>query len=116
MTDANRRFAGLAGIEYKKSLCGLINGCCIYRGRDNQCKDKNYCENQKYPDFSIAISVLMVMREREDFELFMAKLMYGFEQEGVEAIDWDHNIDIDYILTPGALRDEAIKFLEEKRW
>jgi hypothetical protein len=57
--------------------------------------------------------ILEVMMKRSDFSLFMAKLQYGMDQEGVEGIDWDHSIDIDYILTPYKLRDVAIQWMEE---
>ena len=57
--------------------------------------------------------VLREMAKREDFPLFMAKLMYG---DNVEGIDWDHNIDIDYILdTTGLLALAARDFMRKEK-
>ncbi|MFH1448101.1 MAG: hypothetical protein ABIG39_04520 [Candidatus Micrarchaeota archaeon] len=58
--------------------------------------------------------VLREMMKREDFRLFMARLMYYGDTAG--AIDWDEDITIDLILdTTGKLRDMAIEWLKNNK-
>jgi hypothetical protein len=63
------------------------------------------------PDLLNPLVVLGIMRKRKDFELFMAKLMYGFEQPGVEAIDWCNDIDMDYLINPDGTPERSGKML-----
>ena len=126
--DPNREFAELVGLcrhendpppiytmEYGIVLvckCGFKTQSLIELNKHIKESNPNYASDPRL--------VLREMVKREDFPLFMARLMYM--GDSVEGIDWDHNIDIDYILdanfeleTTGKIRDEAIEFLKEER-
>lgn len=119
--DINRRFAELVGpplcwhttiqnhlgnytCSCGKEFDGM--GCFAAQKEHKQVLNPNFIRDPRL--------VLVEMMKREDWELFMAKLMYGLEQPGVETIDWDHNIDIDHILTVGLLVKAAIEWLEKE--
>jgi len=107
----------------------LIGGKC-WHGHDSDnpdfmetCPKYNliyYGDQETTPDYAADPRlVLREMAKREDFPLFMARLMYV--DDNVEGIDWDHNIDIGYFIdsngeleTTGKLVKDAIKFLKEK--
>jgi len=57
--------------------------------------------------------VLRVIEKFDWSELFMAKLVYGFEQPNIEGKDWDGCIPVGYILEPDALLKAAVEFLKE---
>jgi hypothetical protein len=67
----------------------------------------------KYPDFSDPREVLKVVMEREDWEEFSGQVIEG------EAITHPHfatgscYIKLDYITTPGKLRDAWIEWKEK---
>jgi hypothetical protein len=91
--DANRRFAELAGIE-PEQRCSYATG--------------EYYE--LYPDFSDPIEVLKVMRGRDDFNKWVAKInAFSLDEDDVLI---DNAIPVDLLLTPGALRDKAIQWME----
>ena len=76
-----------------------------------------WSEKPYHPDFAADPGKIQLLREmvkREDFPLFMARLMYM--GDSVEGIDWDHNIDIDYILdTTGLLALAARDFMRKEK-
>jgi hypothetical protein len=93
--DKNRHFAKLMGI--KPIL--------------PQTEEEYESGNLHYPDFTDVREVLKVISKKKWYNLFMAKLIYW--GDNVEAIDWDGNIDVDYVINPGMLRDKVINFLEK---
>ena len=112
--DPNREFAERVGLCWHpaKSV-SLDPNDRLFCGKCGQYVHQEQIDSA-VPDFvADPRLVLREMMKREDFPLFMARLMYM--GDSVEGIDWDHNIDIDYILdTTGKLRDAAIKFMKEK--
>jgi hypothetical protein len=117
--DANRRFAKLAGLPYFtiEHIDGeWVCGCGFKVLWEDGKMAIQHLRSHNSPDYAADPRlVLEVMLSRKDGPLFMARLMYGFEQPGVEAIDWDNNIDVDYILdTTGKLRDLAIEWMEKE--
>lgn len=109
--NPNKRFAELAGIEWHRVA---PNGL----GYECSCGDRFwYLKNYKHvnPDFSDAREVLKVMMEREDFLDFITKICHL----STDGVSYDVQYDIKtfacYILnTTGLLRDEAIKWMEER--
>ena len=64
-------------------------------------------------DFSSPIEVLRVMKAREDFDLFVGKInAFSLDEDGDPIND---AIPVDLLLTPGALRDKAIEWMEAKK-
>lgn len=94
----SRRFAELAGIckTCDDKVCTLHPDCCF-----------NYAANP--------IEVLRVMREREDWPMFVSKV--GLRS----GPDWVISDPTDYVLlslildTTGKLRDLAIEFMEGRK-
>ena len=114
--DPNREFAELVGLcwhEWEWDSNRRYFTCM-------KCPKLGGRTRQVNPDFAVDPRlVLREMAKREDFPLFMARLMYV--DDNVEGIDWDHNIDIGYFIdsngeleTTGKLVKDAIKFLKEK--
>ena len=90
--DTNRRFAELAGI-------------CWHEQRDPYVASCEKCGKiEENPDFSNPIEVLKVMRKREDWFAFCASF---------NTYDFSTMYDC-FLLTPGALRDKAIQWMEER--
>ena len=114
--DANRRFAELAGI-------------CWHEQRDPYVASCEKCGKiEENPDFSNPIEVLKVMKSRSDWFDFVSTIggyeAYGgkpiedqstldvkFDDEPINGSEW---ILVDLLLTPGALRDKAIEWMEER--
>ena len=117
--DPNREFAERVGLRWHELIQSTFYCTCgtKYFGE----KEINNHISKNNPDYvADPRLVLREMAKREDFPLFMARLMYM--GDSVEGIDWDHNIDIDYILDAnfeleitGKLVKEAIEFLKEER-
>ena len=75
--------------------------------------DLRFIDNPDYTSDPGKIQLLREMQKREDFPLFMARLMYM--GDNIEAIDWDNNIDVDLILDiTGKLAKEAIEFMRKE--
>jgi len=109
--DLNKRFAELAGICWHE-----LDGS-IYHPLGCSCGHEPYtdCEN---PDFSSPIEVLRVMKARKDWAEFVDYLkMFGqaiiVPASMPTCIDF-HYLYIDLLLTPGALRNKAIEWMEGK--
>jgi hypothetical protein len=104
--NPNQRFAELAGIHwheyYVRSTFNPITGSQTF-----------YCECgedvSKNPDFTDAREVLKVMREKEDWKVFLSKIR-------CDAMSiWDDVVPVDLILdTTGQLRDLAIEWMEKE--
>ena len=115
--DANKRFAELAGIcWHEQRMAPIVDGealcSCgfLFDRRDiiKHIKKSN-------PDFSDPIAVLRVVMEREDWPEFSIYLWNHFEwptRDSYTTTVMERSILLDYLLTPGLLRDEAIKWME----
>lgn len=102
--DANQRFATLAGIcwhEYDPDYDVYCRKCRVTVGDGN-------------PDFSDPIAVIRVMMSREDWDLFLPNIGHCHRWKEKDTIYAHDLIRIDYLLTPGLLRDKAVEFLEGK--
>ena len=64
------------------------------------------------PTYENPADVLRVIEKFDWSELFMAKLVYGFEQPNIEGKDWDGCIPVGYILEPDALLKAAVEWLK----
>ena len=74
-----------------------------------------HCHNHN-PTYLHAGEILEAMRQglsEDKFELFMAQLEFGYLPE-VEAIDWSHHIDVDFIFNVYSLLEKAVEFMEGK--
>ena len=113
MTDQNKRFAELAGILWHEIVEHYYDGDHYYSNGWNRCSCgtsypfPNRCSKVN-PDFSRAEEVLKVMMERVDWPVFIERVgSYEYESEA-----W---ITVDYITTPGKLRDAAIDWMEGRK-
>ena len=110
--DLSRKFAELVGLCWheteRRYVAGDIKAVCKKCG--------TYGIDIFFGNLDYVADPRLVLREmvkREDFPLFMARLMYM--GDSVEGIDWDNNIDVDLILDEeGMLVKAAISFLENK--
>ena len=113
--DPNREFAELVGLRwYPAKSVSLDPNDRLFCGKCGQYVHQEQIDSA-VPDYaSDPRLVLREMMKREDFPLFMARLMYM--GDSVEGIDWDHNIDIDYILdTTGLLALAARDFMRKEK-
>jgi hypothetical protein len=88
--DQNRKFAEMNGIKPTFSL-------------------PNECGREVYPDFSDPREVLKVVMEREDWYDFLIWSDGSYEPDE-RTTCW---INVDFITTPGKLRDTWIAFKEK---
>jgi len=112
MTDREqlcKEFTLLTGGHWHEWELGIPPDTFLY-----QCKcgeiETDYNQNLSYEN---PADVLRVIEKFDWSELFMAKLVYGFEQPNIEGKDWDGCIPVGYILEPDALLKAAVAFLKE---
>jgi hypothetical protein len=112
--DMNRKFALLNGLCWHEMVvidgrhvcsCGKNFGLSVYAG-----DHKDYCN----PDFSNSREVLRVVMEREDWEEFFVRVG-KLECNRPWANSYSFYIDLDYITTPGKLRDAWIEWKEAQK-
>ena len=110
--DLSREFAELVGLCWheteRRYVAGDIKAVCKKCG--------TYGIDIFFGNLDYVADPRLVLREmmkREDFPLFMARLMYM--GDSVEGIDWDNNIDVDLILDiTGLLALAARDFLRKE--
>lgn len=109
--DNNKRFAELVGVD--PSCSDRVMGCSSRIGGKpkKQCAEIG-CDDLIYPDFTDAREVIKAMRGRKDFHIFQTNLITNKLAVGDSITNYWCGMFTD---TTGLLRDEAIKFLEEKR-
>ena len=114
--NQNRRFAEMNGICWHERQCYMgfdfVYSCSCGASHFNGYADLDKHIRESNTDFSDPCKVLKVVMQDPSFHLFMAKLIYS--GDNVEAQDWDENIPIYYITTPGKLRDAWIEWLEKQ--
>jgi hypothetical protein len=98
--DQNRKFAEMNGLCWHEWMNVQDGTIC------SKCHRYSYNLGGDNPDFSDPREVLKVVTEREDFMAFAAKagLVMGIHQR--------YHIPIEYITTPGKLRDAWIDWKE----
>ena len=119
--------------DVNKRLCELL-GICWHEQVDVSTLECKHCGKsmlfpwEQNPDFSNPIEVLKVMKSRSDWFDFVSTIggyeAYGgkpiedqstldvkFDDEPINGSEW---ILVDLLLTPGALRDKAIEWMEER--
>lgn len=100
---------GICWHEVIKQEFELYECACGYTHWLSTGMDKHIRESN--PDFCQNAKVLLWTLEKKDYyNLFMAKLLYGFEQFNVEADDWDGSIDVDYVKNPRLLAEEFLRW------
>jgi hypothetical protein len=106
--DQNRKFAEMNGLcwhEYDIDEDKGIYFCTKCNGRLSQISN---------PDFSDPREVLKVVMRREDWPKFLNETGVGIWEEADHSVGIGENIliDVDYITTPGKLRDAWIEWKE----
>jgi len=120
MTDNNRdklcrEFTELTGGHWHEIVPSNKYGNCLCSCGEiiNIWNMVGHCKN--YNSYTNPADVLRVIEKFDWSELFMAKLVYGFEQPNIEGKDWDGCIPVGYIIEPDALLKAAVEWLKEKK-
>ena len=118
--DQNRRFAEMNGIywheRWHERQCYMgfdfVYSCSCGASHFNGYADLDKHIRESNTDFSDPCKVLKVVGERDDWPRFLDSIggMHNCYDYG-HGIIWKDWIEIDYITTPGKLRDAWIEWL-----